>query len=153
VQVRTIPLKKNLNAKTTQAQRASPTMIYLVFKFINHVRVQAAHDREHGWSISFTLCRGLHTLPTVRVKAPKNFKPNHAMLAKHHTTLPRCDCIGTLRSLYKGMQKTNDPHSYRSGRTITLPSGQYLSKGYYPKRAGLYPCNPDPPLLLSEKGH
>jgi hypothetical protein len=115
--------------------------------------VQAAHNREHGWSISFTLCRGLHTLPTVRVKVLKNFEPNHVMLIRHHTTLPRCDCIGTLRSLYKGMQKTNDLHSYRSGRTITLPSGQHLSKGCYTKRTGLYPCNLDPPLLLSEKGH
>jgi hypothetical protein len=108
------------------------------------VRVQAAHDREHSWSISFTLCRGLHTIPTVHVKASKNFKPNQAMLAKHHTTLLRCDCIGTLRSLYKGVQKTNDPHSYRSGRTITLPSGQHLSQGCFPKRTWLYPCNPDP---------
>jgi hypothetical protein len=117
------------------------------------VRVQAAHDREHGWSISFTLCRGLHTVPTFRVKAPENFRPNHVMLAKHHTTLPRCDCIGMLRSLYKDMQKTNDPHSYRSAWTITLPNGQHLSKGCYPRRTGLYPSNPDPPLLLSEKVH
>jgi hypothetical protein len=115
------------------------------------VRVQAALDREHGWSISFTLCRGLHTLPTARVKHPRNFKPNHVMLAKHHTTILRCDRIGTQRSLYKGMQKTNDPHSYGSGRTITLPRGQHLSKGCYPKRTRLYPCNPDPPLILSEK--
>jgi hypothetical protein len=129
------------------------TTIYLIFKFINHVRVQAARDREHGWSISFTLCRGLHTVPTVRVKALKNFNPNHVMLAKHHSTLPRCDGIGTLWCLYKSMQKTNDPHSYRSGRTITLPNGQRLSKGCYLIRTGLYPCNLDPILLLSEKGH
>jgi hypothetical protein len=94
------------------------------------VRVQTAHNREHGWSINFTLCRGLHTSPTACVKVPKNFGPNHAMLARHHTTLPRCDCIGTRRSLYKDMQKTNNLHSYRSGRTITLPSGQHLSKGW-----------------------
>jgi hypothetical protein len=94
----------------------------------------------------------LHTVPTVRIKVLKNFQPNHAMLAKHHTTLPRCDCIGALRSLYKGMQNTNDPHSYGLGRTITLPNGQHLSKGCYPRRTGLYPCNPDPPPLLSEKG-
>jgi hypothetical protein len=75
------------------------------------------------------------------------------MLAKNHTTLLMCDCIGMLRSLYKGMQKTNDPHSYISGRTITLPNGQHLSKGCYPRRTGLYPCNPDSPLLLSKKGH
>jgi hypothetical protein len=37
------------------------------------------------------------------------------------------------------MQKTNDPHSYRSWRTITLPNGQHLSKGCYPRRTGLYP--------------
>jgi hypothetical protein len=112
--------------------------------FINHVRVQAAHDREHGWSISFTLCRGLHTLPTTRIKALKNFKPNHAMLAKHHTTLPRCDCIGTLWSLYKDMQKTNNPHNYGSGRTITLPSDQHLSKGCYPKGPGYTHATPIP---------
>jgi hypothetical protein len=106
------------------------------------VRVQAAHNREHNWSISFTLCRGLHTLPTARVKVPKNFGPNHAMLIRHHTALQRCDCIGTLRSLYKGMQKTSDPHSYGSGRTITVPSGQHLSKGRYPKRTGLYAYTP-----------
>jgi hypothetical protein len=104
------------------------------------VRVQTAHDREHGWSISFTLCRGLHTLPTARVKVPKNFEHNHAMLIRHHTTLPRCDCIGTLRSLYKGIQKTNDPHSYRSGRTITLPSGQTLAKAATPKGPGYTPA-------------
>jgi hypothetical protein len=37
-----------------------------------------------------------YTFTTVRVKVPKNFEPNHMMLAKHHTTLLRCDCIGTL---------------------------------------------------------
>jgi hypothetical protein len=41
--------------------------------------------------------------------------------------------------------------SYSSGRTITLPSGQHLSKGCYPKRTGLYPCNPEPPVFLSDK--
>jgi hypothetical protein len=39
---------RKLKYKTPQAHQASPTTIYLVFKFINHVRVQAAHDREHG---------------------------------------------------------------------------------------------------------
>jgi hypothetical protein len=117
------------------------------------VRVQAAHNREHGWSISFTLCKGLHTLPKARVKVPKHFGPNHAMLIRHHTTLTRRDCIQMLWSLYKGLQETNDPHNYGSRRTITLPSGQHLSKDCHPKRTGLYPCNPDPPLLLLEKGH
>jgi hypothetical protein len=38
-----------------------------IFKFNYHVRVQAALNREHGWYISFTLCRGGTTLPTSRV--------------------------------------------------------------------------------------
>jgi len=29
--------------------------------------VQVAHNREHGWYISFTLCRGGTTLPTSHV--------------------------------------------------------------------------------------
>jgi hypothetical protein len=41
--------------------------------------------------------------------------------------------------------------NYNSGRTITLPSGQHLSKGCYPKRTGLCPCNPEPPVFLSDK--
>jgi hypothetical protein len=103
------------------------------------VRVQAALDHEHGRSISFTLCRGLHTLPTAHVKVLKNFGPNHVMLAMHHTTLLRCDCIGTLRSLYKGMQKTNDPHSYGSGRTITSLVVSTLAKAATPKEPGYTP--------------
>jgi hypothetical protein len=90
-------------------------------------------------------------VPTVRVKAPKNFKPNHAMLAKHHTTLLRCDCIGTLRSLYKGMQKTNDPHSYGSGQTMTLPSGQHLSKGCGQEDRAI-PLQPESPSAPFGKG-
>jgi hypothetical protein len=31
------------------------------------VRVRAAHNREHGWYTSFTLCRGCTSLPTSRV--------------------------------------------------------------------------------------
>jgi hypothetical protein len=149
-----LPVFRELRTLFCNSRVRGPHLIFgPPTKFINHVRVQAALDREHEWSISFTLCRGLHTLPTARVKVSKNFGPNYVMLARHHTTLLRCDCIGMLRSLYKGMQKTNNLHSYGSGRTITLPSGQHLSKGRYPKRTELYPCNPHPPLLLSEKGH
>ena len=43
----------------------------------------------------------LYTLPTSRVKVQKNFGPNHAVLIRHNTTLPRCGCIGTLQDLYK----------------------------------------------------
>jgi hypothetical protein len=41
--------------------------------------------------------------------------------------------------------------SYSSRRTITLPSGQHLSKACYPKRTRLYPCKPKPPVFLSDK--
>jgi hypothetical protein len=34
-----------------------------IFKFNYHVRVQATHNREHGWYISFTLYRGDTSLP------------------------------------------------------------------------------------------
>jgi hypothetical protein len=36
-------------------------------------------------------------------------------------------------------------------RTITLPSGQHLSKDYYPKRIGLYPYNPKTHVFLSDR--
>jgi hypothetical protein len=41
--------------------------------------------------------------------------------------------------------------SYSSGWTITLPNGQHFSKGCYPKRTGLYPRNPKPPVFLSDR--
>src|SRR6185437_8677773 len=44
----------------------------------------------------------LYTFTTIRVKVLKNFEPSHAyVLIRHNTTLSRCDCIGTLRGLYK----------------------------------------------------
>jgi hypothetical protein len=81
----------------------------------------------------------LHTLPTAHVQVLKNFGPNHVMLARYHTKLPRCHCIGILRSLYKGMQKTNNPHSYRSGWTITLLVVSTLAKAATPKGPGYTP--------------
>jgi hypothetical protein len=51
----------------------------------------------------------LYIFTTNSVKAPKNFEPNHAMPAKHHTTLPRCGCIGTLQDLYKGSPTSSEP--------------------------------------------
>jgi hypothetical protein len=49
-----IPLKQNR------------TRFISIFKFNDHVRVQAALNREHGWNISFTLCRGGASLPMSR---------------------------------------------------------------------------------------
>jgi hypothetical protein len=57
-----------------------------------------ASDEHHSTSIGSLL-----------LKAPKNFEPNHAVFARHHTTLPRCDCIGTLHGLYKGSLASYDP--------------------------------------------
>jgi hypothetical protein len=51
----------------------------------------------------------LYTLPTSRVKVQKNFGPNHTVLIKHNTTLPRCGCIGTLRGLYKDSLTSDNP--------------------------------------------
>src|SRR6185437_8283677 len=49
----------------------------------------------------YTLQR-LYTFTTIHVKVPKNLEPNHAyVLIRHNTTLPRCDCIGTLRGFSK----------------------------------------------------
>jgi hypothetical protein len=31
------------------------------------------------------------------------------VFARHHTTLPRCGCIGTLHGLYKGSLASYDP--------------------------------------------
>jgi hypothetical protein len=43
------------------------TIYFSIFKFNYHVRVQVALNREHDWHISFTLCRGGTTLPTIHV--------------------------------------------------------------------------------------
>jgi len=59
-------------------------------------------------SVLNTLQR-LYTLPTSRVKVLKNFGPNHAVLIWHNTTLPRYDCIGTLRGLYKKFLTSDNP--------------------------------------------
>jgi hypothetical protein len=85
----------------------------------------------------------LYTFTTARVKVLKNFEPNHAMLAKHHTTLLRCDCIGTLQSLYKGMQKTTTHIVTVAERTITPLVDNTLGKAAA-KRTDLYPFNFDP---------
>ena len=54
-------------------------------------------------TVSTTVITILHSAEVVHfhVKVSKNFKPNHDVLARHNTTLPRCDCIGTLRGLSK----------------------------------------------------
>jgi len=61
-------------------------------------------------------------VPTIHVKASKNFKPNHAMRAKHNTTLPICDCIGTLRGLYKDSLTYDNPLRFQTKVVITLPN-------------------------------
>jgi hypothetical protein len=99
----------------------------------------------------FTLQR-LHTFPTVRVKVPKNFELNHACAdqAQYHTSELWLHRDST-KSLQRYAKAPTTHDSYSSGRTITLPNGQHLSKGCYPKRTGLYPCNPEPPVFLSDK--
>ena len=71
-------------------------------------------------SVLNTLQR-LYTLPTSRVKVQKNFGPYHAVLIRHNTTLPRCDCIGTLRGLYKDSLTYDNPLRFQAKVVITLP--------------------------------
>ena len=72
-------------------------------------------------SVLNTLQR-LYTFTTSHVKVQKNFGPNHAVLARHNTTLPRCDCIGTLRGLYKDSLTYDNPLRFQVKTVITLPS-------------------------------
>jgi hypothetical protein len=44
------------------------------------------------------------------------------MPAKHHTTLPRCDCIGTLRGFYEDPPMRNNPLGFRTKRGKKSPS-------------------------------
>jgi hypothetical protein len=57
---------------------------------------------------------------------------------------------GRYEAFTKICKRPTTHDSYRSKRTITLPSGQHLSKGCYTKIIGLYPCNPEPPVFLSD---
>ena len=80
-----------------------------------------------------------------------NFGPNNAMLARHHTTLPRCDCIGTLRGLYKDSLMCSNPLGFRSKQGIKLPSGyRVLAKPNSPLEQVYTPSTP-PLLPLSGK--
>src|SRR6185369_12038261 len=99
----------------------------------------------------------LYTFTTIRVKVPKNFEPNHAyVLIRHNTTLPRCDCIGTLRGLYKESlyvcvgpcravpQKTQLPSPAPQHKLITTkrnnPNTTYSSSNYLAKTRAIWYC-------------
>jgi hypothetical protein len=57
------PLRRiDLTNKTNRAQLYQPNP-----GFTNHVRVHAAHDHEHGYYNSFTLCRGCTHSPWVAI--------------------------------------------------------------------------------------
>jgi hypothetical protein len=91
----------------------------------------------------FTLQR-LYTLPTVRV-------PHVAQVCKALKHF-RGEWPGVHYEAFTKICKRPTTHdSYSSVRTITLHSGQHHSKGCYPKRTGIYPCNTEPPVFLSEK--
>jgi hypothetical protein len=57
----------------------------------------------------------------------------------------------TTKPLQRKAEKPTACDRNSSGRTITLPNGQHLSNGGYPRRTGLYPYNPESPVPLSEK--
>jgi hypothetical protein len=58
-----------------------------ILGFTNHVRVGAAHDREHSCHNSFRLCRGCTCSPWVMIILGKL---NTHCTDKHPYTLPRC---------------------------------------------------------------
>ena len=65
----------------------------------------------------------LYTFTTIRIKVLKNFEPNHTyVLIRHNTTLLRCDCIGTLRGLYKDSLTCDNPLRFQVKVVITLPN-------------------------------
>jgi hypothetical protein len=119
--------------------------------FDYHVRVQAALDREHGWSIGFNSAEVVHFHHSSR-KSSKELgtQPCDADQASYHTSEVWLHRDAT-KPLQRHAKAPTTHDSYSSGRTITLPSGQHLSKGCYPKRTRLYPCNPKPPVFLSDK--
>jgi hypothetical protein len=77
---------------------------------------------------------------------------NHACAnqAQNHTSEVWLHRDAT-RPLQRYAKAPTTHDSYSSGRTITLPCGQHLSKDCDPKRIELYPCNPEPPVFLSDK--
>jgi hypothetical protein len=110
----------------------------------------------------------LYTFTPSRVKTLNSFGHNHAVFARHHTTLPRCDCIGTLRGLYKDSLTYSNPLGFKTKQGIKLPSGS-ITVGHTPRvlmqrrkktdsyqnspviLLGLVPCNPTrtPALYLT----
>ena len=97
-------------------------------------------------SVLNTLQR-LYTLLTSRVKVQKNFGPNHAMLIKHNTTLPRCGCIGTLQGLYKDSLVRSSPLRFpEQQQSINLPDEHSVLEKPTSQEEQVIPCQP-PPLL------
>jgi hypothetical protein len=94
---------------------------------------------------SVSTLQRLYTLPTVRVKVPKNFEPNHTCVdqTQYHTTE-----VWLHRDATKPLQRyaeDQQPATVTAAeQIITLPSGQHLSKGFYPTRTGLYSFNSGP---------
>ena len=63
---------------STRRQEITRIRFKSIFNSINHVRAQAAHDREHGWYIS------LHYVEVV------HFTHNSRKSSEEHCTQPRC---------------------------------------------------------------
>jgi hypothetical protein len=81
---------------------------------INHVRVRATHDCEHGYYTSFTLCRGCTSLPTCHVThLPRD--------GQSHTPLPRRRGRVTLRGLYKVPLALEIPLQFIGSSSARIP--------------------------------
>ena len=75
------------------------------------------------------------------------------MLARHHTTLPRCDCIGTLRGLYKDSLMCSNPLGFRLKQGIKLPSGYRVLAKPNSLLEQVYTPSPATPSPLSGKAY
>ena len=97
-------------------------------------------------SNQITSLQRLHTFITSRVKVQKNFGPNHAVLARHNTTL-MCECIGTLRGFYKDSLTSSSPLRFQPLGECTLPQSERTPQAYQTPLAGRVPLlNLVPPL-------
>ena len=76
--------------------------------------VRAAHDREHGWYTSFTLCRDCTSLPISHVThLPRD--------GQSHTPLPRRRGRVTLRGLYKVPLASENPLHFIGSSNAGIP--------------------------------
>jgi hypothetical protein len=138
-------LRKTSPQKPTRNHDLIPSLCLIIMWGSRPLLTVSTTDRS-----ALTLQR-LYTFTTARVKVPKNFEPNHACAdqAQYQTTE-----VWLHRDATKPLQRyaeDQQPATVTAAeRTITLPSGQYLSKGCGQEDQAI-PLKLCPPMLLSDK--